>query len=276
MASTSVSFRPFSFQADDSQEYISGHATDVPIATGQPSPHFAAKYESKERPSTPGRNTQPSQDSTRSQESMKREAVKLYGNSQQRKPTAQRIHPPTTLQHSQPSSPTPPMTKSSHKILQLTGFDPQYERALWKDHQQIAPPIQLQQPPSPSSSSSFYSQSKAGLEHERTDMNSTPSKDSVEQNTRSEELLAPSIYSVSEHSSQVSQPLKAKQSPSVTPLPAAKTPQFLHPPVEGPKLLSRHSDPALDSKDVISLPEILEQGKSRHGRDLQGNPSTDQ
>lgn len=56
-------------------------------------------------------------------------------------------------QASTSKSAIPPMTKSSHKILQLTGFDPRFEKTFPKDHQQV--PIS---PVSTTSSGSVYSQ----------------------------------------------------------------------------------------------------------------------
>lgn len=96
-----------------------------------------------------------------------------------------------------PPPPRPPMSKSSQKILQLTGFDPRYEETF--------PAVHRQQPVSPTSSESsgsVYSQPEGAYKDSKASrVNSWESALAVLNWTmRDSEHLQPSVYSSSEKS----------------------------------------------------------------------------
>ncbi|KAL2072508.1 hypothetical protein VTL71DRAFT_11851 [Oculimacula yallundae] len=187
----------------------------------------------------------------------------------------------------QSSSPTPPMTKSSKKILQLTGFDPRFERALPLDHQQLSPTHPARPPISHSpirsissnSSGSFYSQAEAGFEYEQAG-SIKDSKASVAQSSHDEgELLTSSIYNISEHGSKssnvsktnIKRKLKDEQAlprPSVEIIPQAQS----QPKEEEEAEEASNSPPQVPaslpiprpSNEITSLPEILAQENLRY------------
>ncbi|KAI9053481.1 hypothetical protein LZ554_002437 [Drepanopeziza brunnea f. sp. 'monogermtubi'] len=162
----------------------------------------------------------------------------------------------------------PPMTKSSHKILQLTGFDPRFERALPIEHQQIprspSSPPSPTSPSSPTSTASVWSQPEAGNdEQEASPKNSSVSVgQSIIQSPNGEgERLTPSIYNISDRSSRSSrqsrEPVKSQMSTAQVltpqqPVLAPEQEELRHPTFP----LTR---PANHSTEVLALPEILAQ-----------------
>ncbi|CZT01537.1 uncharacterized protein RCO7_02124 [Rhynchosporium graminicola] len=139
----------------------------------------------------------------------------------------------TFQQHT--SSPTPPMTKSSKKILQLTGYDPRFERAIPLEHQQLPSP---QPPPnspirsiSSNSSGIFYSQADAGSRHEVASPRDSGDSPIVQSSKELSEYLTSSIYNISEHGSLLSNisrtnfKKRSKYEQAVSQLPAEGVPQ---------------------------------------------------
>ncbi|KAH7364229.1 hypothetical protein BKA65DRAFT_590587 [Rhexocercosporidium sp. MPI-PUGE-AT-0058] len=265
----------------------------IPPIASLPPPRFAANYESRDLPSVPTRNPRRSQiwnDVTRTWETVIAESPSSsphnVGNSTiqptptpPRSPTFQLLPSPRSLAFRQQApSPTPPMTKSSQKILQLTGFDPRFERVLPLEHQQLSPslPTRPQLPHSPirsissNSSGSFYSQAEVSFRSEHA---GSPKDSSVSlaQSSNSEgEYLTSSIYNTSEHSSTISQTSKQKMktrsnNEKLAPPPAPKpeiAPQVQPQPGEEPLPLPRFptsSQKSRDSNEIITLPEILAQ-----------------
>jgi hypothetical protein len=96
---------------------------------------------------------------------------------------------------------TPPMTKSSQKIIQLTGYDPRFEKVLPIQHQQINQPKPVSPAPS-SGSGSAYSQpenflDKVDIQHgERSRWSSSTSSNP---GLADRGILQSSFYKFSEH-----------------------------------------------------------------------------
>ncbi|PVH88305.1 hypothetical protein DL98DRAFT_196198 [Cadophora sp. DSE1049] len=312
MGSLTMPFRPFSFQPNDSTNSLSRRDKEVSISpdTSPPPPRFTDNYEGKDKPSVPNRNPRRSQiwiDANTSREKVNQgisaPAPQTVGSCRQpipspRSPTFQLQPSPRSFAFGKQSpSPTrtPPMTKSSQKILQLTGFDPRFERALPIEHQQLSPtqkarPLLPQSPIrtiSSNSSGSFYSQAEVGFRYEQAGSPKNSST-SIAQSSQSEgEYLTSSIYNISEHSSKasnISRPnTKTKLSneqtvqPSPPPQPASETEsqaqrQSEDEPLPLPSFpTSVHSR---DSNEITTLPEILAQERLRYDKGSEKDTSS--
>lgn len=129
---------------------------EISVAPGQLAPPgSSSKHRSKQLPPLP--NDEYYQERTASGRSREYNAPQKFlhtSASYEFKDDVSRPEPELRPSSLPPKSPrVPPMTKSSHKILQLTGFDPRFEKTFPEAHQQ--PPVS---PVSDTSSGSVYSQ----------------------------------------------------------------------------------------------------------------------
>jgi hypothetical protein len=112
--------------------------------------------------------------------------------------------PPLVRTRSQRTSPrysreppkTPTMTKSSYKILQLTGFDPRFEMTFPKEHQQINEP---DSPKHSSSSGSVYSQPGLDVGKDNGEKSRWSSGNSSPTSAHADRGVLQSFYNLSEH-----------------------------------------------------------------------------
>ncbi|KAG4420138.1 hypothetical protein IFR04_006701 [Cadophora malorum] len=303
MDSVVMPLRPMSFQPKEATNSSSQRGMDVSISTDArlSPPRFAYNTDGKDTPSVPSRNPRRSQiwiDENRSREKMNQEVsssvpetvccISTHPIQSPRSPTFKLSPSPLSFTFGQQSptpTRTPPMTKSSQKILQLTGFDPRFERALPIEHQQLSPtqrarPILPQSPIRPissHSSGSFYSQAEAGFRYEQAGSPKNSST-SIARSSHSEgEYLTSSIYNISEQGSKpsnISRPnMKAKLDernirPGL-PLPQTETellPQDRRPSQDDSLPLSSFptSVHSRDSNEITTLPEMLAQEQRRY------------
>jgi len=130
---------------------------EISVAPGQLAPPgSSSKHRSKELPPLPP-NDEYYQEIIASRRSREYNAPQKFLHTSASYEFKDDVSQPVTEQRPSslpPKSPSiPPMTKSSHKILQLTGFDPRFEKTFPEAHQQ--PPVS---PVSDTSSGSVYSQ----------------------------------------------------------------------------------------------------------------------
>ncbi|PBP22676.1 hypothetical protein BUE80_DR006581 [Diplocarpon rosae] len=259
--------RPFSFQPEELMNL--GRGMEVPASSGQAAPRSAANSESKEPSQTPKKNprrSQPWDDEPRawatvndippySPRTFGREVGSnldpvRYG------PPRSPTQPPQSPGFQGPSSPTPPMTTSSHKIFQLTGFDPRFERAFPIEHQQIpTPPQSPIRRVSSSSSGSVYSQAEVGFQPDQTRPHESSSSSLAQPFKDEGERLPSSIYNISDHGFRS---LNASRDITLTPEQEdRRRPTF-------PTGASTHST------EVLALPEILAQENLRYSNGEKG------
>lgn len=198
------------------------------------------------------------------------------------------------------------MTKSSHKILQLTGFDPRFEQAFPKEHQQMPDsPLSPTSPTSATSSASVWSQDEAEFDYKQegssensrtslgnsdligflyeqngsTKNSSTAIGQSIRLSNDEGERLTPSIYNVSERSSRTSreyhEPVTSRkgtvlaatlQSSRQVATPDLEQTEF-RPPTFPSKTTTR-------STEFLALPELLAQGYLRDRNGVERNASS--
>lgn len=303
MESIAMPFRPISFQPRKTTNSSSRPGMDVsipPVSCLSP-PRFANYTEGKNTPSVPDKNPRRSRiwiDANRSREKMNQEVSSpvpetVHSISTQPMPSPQsptfQISPSplsfTFGQQSPSPTRTPPMTKSSQKILQLTGFDPRFERALPIEHQQLSPtqkahPL-LPQSPIRSifsySSGSFYSQAEAGFRYEQTGSPKNSST-SIARSSHSEgEQLTSSIYNISEQGSKtsnVSRPNRNVKLDERVIQPGLPSPQVETDVVSQDRRPSQDDSLPLpsfptsvhsrDSNELTTFPEILAQERRRY------------
>ncbi|KAK2628142.1 hypothetical protein QTJ16_002788 [Diplocarpon rosae] len=263
--------RPFSFQPEELMNL--GREMEVPTSSGQAAPRFAANSESKELSQIPNQNPQRSQ---------------IWGDEPRAWSTANDIppYPPRTVGREvgsdldpvrygpprsptqrpqspglqRPSSPTPPMTTSSYKIFQLTGFDPRFERAFPIEHQQIpTPPQSPVRRVSSSSSGSVYSQAEVGFQPDQARPHRYSSSSIAQAASDEEEQPASSTDNISEPGFRSSDASREFAKNRVAAAQAGATQSALAPEQEEPRRPTFPAGVSTHSTEVLALPEILAQ-----------------